>query len=890
MSQHYLEKLFSPSSIAVIGASERPNSVGMKVFKNLLQNNFEGELYAVNPKHNQVQGQPCYSSIKKIQKMIDLVIIATPAKTLPNIIVECGKKGIHTVLILSSGFSETGEKGKTLENSILNLAKQYKMRLMGPNCLGIMRPHIKMNATFDNNFAIPGKIALVSQSGALSAGILDWAMNKKIGFSTIASLGNNADINFADILDFLAFDSYTESILLYIEGIKNSRSFMSALRVAARMKPVIAIKAGKNKEGSRAALSHTGALIGSDEVFDAALRRAGAIRVLKIDDLFSASEILSSSKKVMGNRLLIITNGGGAGVMAADRASELNIELPILNNALTTELNKILPSQWSHQNPIDIIGDATPERYHAVLNICQKEPEIDAILSILVPVAMSKPTKVAKEIIKNSKKNPKILLNCWLGEKQVRSSWRLFAKHGIPYFDTPEKAVESFSYLTDYNRNQKLLMQVSDSVPAQYISETLKARTIIDSILSEGRSTLTTHESKKILKLFGIPVIDTIEADNALNAIKAANSIGYPVVMKINSPDILHKSAAGGVYLNINNEDEVRVSFEELINHIKTSYPNKSILGVTIEPEYSNNFDREVMVGVLRDIVFGPVICFGAGGTLVEVIKDKALALPPLNQFLARQLISKTQILQSGGKLTKVTENQLENIINILLRVSDMVCELPQIQEMDINPFILNETGMIAVDARIIVSQQSSSFITYSHMAIHPYPNHLSSTYQFSDKEIIIRPIRPEDAELEQDFTRKLSSESKYLRFMGHFRELSQAMLVRLTQIDYDREMALVAINQENLKQTIIGVGRYTINPDKESAEFSLVVADAWHKKGIGTVLLNSLTNIAKSKNLKTLIGMVFATNNVMIEFVKKLGFEISKSDDPTILIVTKKL
>lgn len=890
MSQHYLHKLFSPDSIAVIGASDRSNSVGMKVFKNLLQGNFKGELYAINPKHNQVQGQPCFSSVKKIKDPIDLAVIATRAETLPDIMVECGEKKIHTAIVLSSGFSEIGKEGKALEKAMLDAANHYQIHLVGPNCLGIMRPHIKMNATFDNNFALPGSVAFVSQSGALSAGILDWAMSQKIGFSAIVSLGNNADIDFGDVLDFLAFDAKTESILLYIEGVRRPRHFMSALRAAARMKPVIAIKAGKNCQGSRAALTHTGALIGSDDVFDAALRRAGAIRVLKIEDLFSASEILSSSKKVKGNRLIIITNGGGAGVMAADRANELNVNLSPLNNNIILRLNEVLPSQWSHQNPIDIIGDATPERYHAALEICKSEEDVDGILAILVPVAMSNPSKVAKQIIHDAGKDNRLILACWMGDKQVRSSWKLFAKHHIPYFDTPEKAVEAFSYLADYYHNQQLLMQVPAPLLLQFKPDITKARFIINSVLLQHRTLLTSYEAKEILKLFGIPVTETIEADTVEKAIEAAKTLGFPVVMKINSPDITHKSEVGGVFLNIRTENEVSDSFEKLMQRIKINRPTAKIIGITIESQYEDMFDREVMIGVIRDIVFGPVISFGAGGTLVEIIQDRALALPPLNYFIAQQLISKTRILKIGGKLRQLSASQLENITNILLAVSEMICELPHIQEMDINPLIINETGMIAVDARMVIAQQSNSDIPYSHLAIHPYPNYLTTSHQLFDKTITVRPIRPEDADLEQEFTQNLSSKSKYSRFMGHFSQLSPTMLVRFTQIDYDSEMALVAIDNENDKEKIIGVARYVTNPDKETAEFALVVADAWHKKGIGTTLMNALINIAKSKKLIALTGMVLAKNVAMLELTKHLGFKIINGEEPTIRIVTKEL
>lgn len=528
MGSHYLKKLFEPTSIAVIGATDRLHSIGMKVFKNLLQGNFSGKLYAINPKHTQVQGQPCFASIKKINQPIDLAVITTPAKTVTSIITECGEKDVRAAIVISAGFSETGREGKKLEQSILETAHRYQIRLIGPNCLGVMRPHIQMNATFDNNFALEGNLALVSQSGALCAGILDWAIQKKIGFSAMISLGNNADVDFGDVLDYLALDQQTQSILLYIEGIRNSRRFMSGLRACARMKPVIAIKAGRLSQGSRAALSHTGALIGDDDVFDVALRRAGAVRVMTIEELFSSAEILSSNCRTKGNRLCIITNGGGAGVMAADRASELNVRLPALHEKVTKQLDEVLPSHWSHQNPIDIIGDATPERYHATLNICSKIENVDGLLTILVPVAMSEPQKVAEQVILDANASDKPLLACWMGEKQVKSSWKLFASHKLPYFDTPEKAVEAFSYLADYQHNQQLLLQVPEPLSPQPKLDITRARLIIETVLEQQRKILTSIESKAVLEAFGIPVSQTIEALTPEKALAAAELLGFP--------------------------------------------------------------------------------------------------------------------------------------------------------------------------------------------------------------------------------------------------------------------------------------------------------------------------------------------------------------------------
>ncbi len=886
---HFLTNFFQPNSIAVIGASEKLNSVGMKVFKNLLEGQFAGQLYAINPKHVNVQNQPCFSSVKDVRAPIDLAIITTPNHTVEKIIKECGKKNIHAVVIISSGFSETGKEGKALEETILNIAQQNGVRLIGPNCLGIMNPHINMNATFDNNVALPDGIALISQSGAICAAILDWAANKKIGFSSITSLGNMSDVDFGDVLDYLAIDTKTKSILLYIEGIKKSRRFMSGLRAAARIKPVIAIKGGINQQGARAALSHTGAIIGDDDVFDAALKRAGVVRVATIDELFSAAQILSGNHvNIKGNRLIIITNGGGAGVMAADQAAKLHVLLPDLNKNTIEELNNVLPAQWSHHNPVDIIGDATPERYHAALNICSKE-EVDGILSILVPVAMSNPKQVAKQIIRDAKYSDKLILACWMGEKQVKSSWKLFEKNKLPCFDTPEKAVSAFSYLADYYYNQKLLVQIPKPFLSYSTPNTELANSIIELALAENRNILTATETKQILTSFLIPVSEAKQAKTKAEAVTLSKLIGFPLVMKINSPDITHKQEAQGVALNITSEQGVMETFDKLIHSAKQAYPYSHILGVTLEPMIKTPNDRELMIGIINDKVFGPVISFGAGGTLVEIYKDKALALPPLNQFLIKDLISKTKIAHALGKFRNLPPINMDALTDILLHVSEMICALPAIQEMDLNPIIVNDKNAIAVDARMIIKKVSSS-IPYYHMPIHPYPDYLLSSFNVENSKITLRPIRPEDAELIQTFIHSLSNQSKHYRFMENIKELSGDMLIRFTQIDYDKEMAMIASINQVENEKIIGIAQYLVNPDKNTAEFAIVIADPWQNKGVGSKLLGSLIKTAKSKNIKFLTGVVLSNNTGMLELARYHGFSIANGDDSTIKIIKKLL
>lgn len=889
MGTYYFDKLFNPTSIAVIGASDKPNSVGLRVFKNL--SNYSGKLYPVNPKHTEIQGQRAYASVNEINQPIDLAVITTPAQTVPTILRQCGEKGIHAAVIISAGFSEAGMEGKALEQSFLEMAHQYNIRIIGPNCLGIMRPSIQLNATFDNNMALAGNIALVSQSGAICAAILDWAIDKKIGFSSVVSLGNAADVDFGEIVDFLALDPKTKSILLYIEGVHDARRFMSGLRAAGRMKPVIVIKGGRFSQGSRAAHSHTGALVGDDDVFAAALGRAGAVRVLTIEQLFSAAEILSSNYRSKGNRLAIITNGGGAGVMAADRASELQVNLAALSDQTLTRLNAVLPSEWSHQNPVDIIGDAPPERYRAAIDICSQDDNIDGLLTILVPVAVSNPLKVAEEVIAEAKKIAKPLITNWMGEKHVRSAWELFSDNKIPNFKTPEEAVEAFSYLAEYHHNQQLLMQVPEPLSPQPTPDINAAKLIIESALAEKRDTLSTMESKAILQLFGIPTTKTIEVHSANEAATVAASLSFPIVMKINSPDITHKTDAGGVQLNIESAEIARETYDLLIKNAKAYKPDAVISGVTLERMYLNPNNRELLIGVIRDKVFGPVITFGAGGTLVEIIHDRAIALPPLNQLIAKNLIEKTRTSKLLGAFRNMPPANLEAITNILLRVSEMICELPSIQEMDINPLIANNIEAIAVDARIVVAPTVPSTTPYSHMAICPYPAQLVSTWKLPNgMDITIRPIRPEDAQIERDFISHLSPQAKYFRFMEHLQELTPSMLVRFTQIDYDREMALISTYQHDGAEVNIGVARYIINPDRVSCEFAIVVADEWQNKGLGTHLLSALMAAAKHHGVITMSGEIMTTNAAMLELVKYLGFTIANSEDERIKIVTKVL
>jgi acetyltransferase len=879
MKKHYLSKLFEPASIAVIGASNNLNAVGGQVLNNLVLSGFKGGLYPVNPKHDEVQGIKAYKSITDIDHPVELVVIATPAEAVPGIIKACGEHGVSAAIVISAGFAETGKKGKELQNEVVDIAKTYNIPLVGPNCLGMIRPKVGMNATFARSQARTGQLALVAQSGAICTALLDWADSEGFGFSAVASLGATADVGFGEVLDYLSVDPETKSILLYIEGISDARSFMSGLRVAARLKPIIVLKAGRNDVGSKAAVSHTGAMAGADHVFDSAIERAGAVRVQSVSELFSAARMLASGTRVEGSRLAIITNGGGPGVMAADRAQDIRINLAELSAETKTYLDTVLPPYWSHSNPIDILGDAPPERYRLATEAILKDKQVDGALVLLTPQAMTDPTGCAKAIIEARGKSKKPVLACWMGEKLVGEGRQLFSEAGIPHFRSPESSVEAFGYLACYRHNQKALLQTPGPLSEHKAPDVEGARLIIENALSERRSTLNISEAKAILRAFQIPCTPSINVSTAADALVAAESVGLPVAMKINSPEITHKSDVGGVRLNIREPKSVRAAFREMMDSVKAAQPNARIDGVTIEPMLSKPHARELIIGVSNDPVFGPIISFGTGGIAVEVYGDAHVALPPLNEYLSNRLINSTRAAKMLGKFRNLPPVNMPDLINTLQRVSEIVCELPEIDELDINPVLLDDHGLIAVDARITVRHPKSTTRDFGHMAIHPYPTELVSSWQLANgTDIAVRPIRPEDAEIEQAFVTNLSENSKYMRFMHSIEHLTPVMLARLTQIDYDTEMALIAVlNDGKPTAKAIGVVRYVTNPDHESCEFALTVADEWQNQGIGRELLKRLMTIAREKGINIMVGEVLRNNTRMLKMCESLGFHLSQ-------------
>ncbi|MBM9595730.1 bifunctional acetate--CoA ligase family protein/GNAT family N-acetyltransferase [Roseitranquillus sediminis] len=876
MGPHPLATLFDPTSIAVFGASDSA-SVGSQVFANLLAGGFEGDVVPINPKHSEVAGRRCPDRVSDVGRPIDLAVIATPATRVAKIIAECGKAGVRNAIILSAGFTETGAAGRRLQDEVTEAARRHGVRSLGPNCVGLVRPWNQMNASFLKVNPPPGNLALVSQSGALCSAIADWAGPNDVGLSALVSLGNAANIDFGDAIGFLARDPRTAAVLLYVEGVRDAASFVSALREAARIKPVVVLKAGRHAVSSAAVSTHTGAMVGGDEVFDAALERTGAVRAATIGQLFAAAEILAANKRAAGKRLCILTNGGGAGVLAADRAEDLRLHLEPPSPETVETLNRLLPPYWSHRNPVDILGDATPEVYAEALAACLKDPAYDGVLVLLTPQSMTDPSACAEAVVaaaEGARRKP--LLACWMGETSVLEARRLMSAQHIPDFRTPERAVEAFSYLARHAVHQRLSLEMPKPCRDLREPDLQAARAAIARALDDGRTMLTDHESKGIMSAFGVPVITTEGAASPDEAAVVAERIGYPVALKIASPQISHKSDVDGVELNLGDADEVRAAYSMLMERVRARRPDAELRGVTVEAMARMTDGRELLVGVKRDPVFGPAILFGAGGTEVEVFRDSAVALPPLTSVLAERLIERTRVSKLLGEFRNLRPANRAAVVDVLLKVADMVAELPEIEELDINPLLAHPAGAVVIDARIHVRRAEPGAGPYSHMAIAPYPRHLVRHDRLPDgREIVIRPIRPEDAESEQAFVHKLSDESRRFRFQHALRVLTPEMLVRFTQIDYRREMAFLAVTPEEGGEVQHGVSRFVVQPDGESAEFAVVVSDDSRNIGIGTQLMTALLETARSWGLSLVEGDILSDNGPMLALVSELGFDL---------------
>ena len=885
MGRHYLTSLFEPRSVALVGASERPDKVGGRLLENLVGGGFDGSLFAVNPRHRTVAGVACVPSVLELSGRVEMAVIATPAATVPGIVDECGRAGIKACVVISAGFKEAGPEGAALERDLLESARRHGVRLLGPNCLGLMRPPAGLNATFARGNALAGSMALVSQSGAVCTALLDWATPMGLGFSSVISLGGSSDLDFGEVIDYLAADPKTSHILLYIEGVRDGRRLVGSLRAAARSKPVIAMKVGRHPEGSRAAVSHTGAIVGRDDVFDALVRRTGIVRVRTAGEMVAAAFALSAGVHPPGERLAIVTNGGGPGVMAADRAAELGVPLARFGEGTLARLRAALPAHWSHGNPVDLIGDADAARYEAAVRACLADSGVDGVLAILTPQAMTDADAAAQAVLAAAGGSSKPVIACWMGEASVKQARARMRAAGMPTYRLPETAVEAFAYLAQFYRNQQTLLQAPPPLVHRDAPDIDAARAIVEHALSQGREVLGATESKRLLAAFRIPVAESHDAAGADEAAAAAQACGFPVVMKIRSPDITHKSDVGGVALGLADARAVRDAYEEMTRAVRARRPDARIDGVSVERMASSPHGRELMAGFATDEVFGPAITFGAGGIAVEVLRDRAIALPPLNHILVEEMIAGTRVgrmLQAFRHLPAVDRAALEDV---LLRVSEIACEFPEIVELDVNPLQADEHGALALDARVVLRRPRPGLARYGHLAIHPYPAELVQPIQLPGGErLTVRPIRPEDAAIETEFVDGLSDESRRLRFQSGIRHLTPGMLARFTQIDYDREMALIAVDESGGREREVAVARYIRLPDEKTCEFAIAVADDWHRRGLGTRLMQRLIEAARARGLETMIGWVLAGNAGMLEMVSRLGFAVAiEPGDPLV-------
>lgn len=873
-----LDKIFNPKRVAVIGASDRENSVGAKLLQNLIGVGFQGAIYPVNPFRTTVQGITAYPSILKIPWQVDLAIIATPAHTVPQIIEECGKAGVAGIVIISAGFRESGEEGEAIEKQIVACKNQYGMRIIGPNSLGIMRPKTKLNATFANKAALSGKIACISQSAALCSSVLDWASEANIGFSAVVSTGSMLDIDLGDLIDYFGTDAQTRSIVLYVESIKNARKFMSAARGFARAKPIVVVKAGRFHESAEATFSHTGALCGEDAVYDAAFRRAGIVRVDAISDLFNCAEALALQPNPRGPNLTIITNAGGPGIIAIDSLISKGGKLSALGAETVQALKSVLPSYCSIINPIDVLEESTPDRFKKVLEICLKDPNSDGFLVVYTPQGAAEPLAVAEIVVELSKTTTKPILTSLLGEDGCRTARRILQKNGVPSFPTPEQAVSTFVYMHSYTQNLELLYQTPEELPIEFSIPTF-LKEVLKRAYDEERQVLSQPESLQFLDAYKIPTIKTAIAKTSDEAEVLASELGYPVVMKALSPQMTHKSKAEGVILNVWSSAEVKTFFDNLAETVRNFSPNAVFQGVAIQPMIRKR-GYELLIGSKRDCHFGSVIMFGMGGVTAELSKDVCIGFPPLNQALAKRLMEKTAIYKHLESSEFV--RNLKCLEEILTKFSQLVIDFPEIKEIDVNPLIFDGNSAVAVDARIITDPEkiSQGVQPHEHLVIAPYPQKYINQWNLKDgTSVILRPIKPEDEVLMDELFKSLSEETLRFRFFQIIKDVTHEMLTRYCNLDYDREIAIVAETQKD-KKRIMGVARIILEPGKRQGEFAVVVGDEWQGLGLGSKLLDDIIEISKDVGLETIYGYVIASNYRMVHLCTKRGFEMQPVDE----------
>jgi acetyltransferase len=884
-----LDSIFRPKRIAIIGLSNDPNSVGSLTLKNLVGGGFQGVVYPINPNREAVMGIPCYPNIESLPKKPDLAVIMTAAKQVPEIIVNCGKAGINGVIVMSAGFKESGEKGKLLEVKLKKQIDKFPdMRVIGPNCLGVIVPKAKLNLSFANGMPRQGKVAFISQSGALCASVLDWADDTKIGFSYFISIGNAVDVTFGDLIDYLGQDTNTKSIILYVESLANARSFMSAARAFARKKPIIVYKSGRFPESAAVAASHTGALASEDAIYDAVFRRAGLARVYDIGNIFDITDLVGRKRIPKATGLAIVTNAGGPGVMATDTIISLGGRLEPLSEETMSKLNQLLPPYWSHGNPIDVLGDATPKRVSQAISIVLNDKYIDAVLIILTPQAMTNPTAIAEAIVEISAQTSKFIMAAWLGGTSMQKGLDILTSAEIPVYNTPEQAMRSFMTMTQYMKNLELLYETPKDVPVafNYDRESLREK-YIGRIFRKSK-VLSEDDSKLLINDYGISTTHPELALTEDDAVDIANRKGYPVVLKISSPDITYKSEVGGVALNLETEEIVRATYKNMLETIGAKVPDANIIGITVQKMINRKDDIEMIIGIKKDSLFGTIMLVGMGGTSAELFNDKRLEFPPLNEQLARQMLKSLQIypLLEGYRGSK--PKNIDKLIEVLIRISYLAADYPEIEELDINPLIVTSEDVIALDARIVVDNDSPSKANadYSHLILRPYPERLRKMSKLKDRtDVLLRPIKPEDESLWLEMLGSCSKESIYHRFRYDFHFNSHEVATQFCYIDYDREMGIVAeIDYEDRKR-LIGVGRLIADPDVVNAEYAVLVADDWQHNELGYILTQYCVEIAGIAGIKRVSAETTKDNKAMISVFKKLNFKVHFNDDTTVTV-----
>jgi acetyltransferase len=872
MSGHNLKYLLSPDSVAVVGGSDREGSVGATVMRNLLAGGFSGPVWPVNPRHATVAGVRAYASAGQLPATPDLAVICTPAPGVPGIVAQLGARGCRAAIVLGAGFERAGADGVTPGAAMLRAARSCGLRILGPNCIGLLVPGIGLNASFVHLPTVrAGNIAFLAQSGALTSAMLDWAQASGVGFSHCISLGNAADVDFGDLLDYLGRDRATRAILLYIESITGARKFLSAARAAARNKPVIAVKAGRTGEAARAATTHSGALAGVDAVYEAALRRAGVLRVRTTRQLFEAAAILAQAKPYAGPRLAIVSNGGGPAVLATDALIEGGGELARLAPETFAALDALLSGGWSRANPVDIVGDARPERYVGALGPLLRDPGVDALLLIHAPTALASTAAVAAACVPLLAQAPRPAFACWLGAEGVRAA-ALPAAAAVPAYATPEEAVEAFLHLSRYAQLQSLLLQTPPSRPEGAEPDRARARDIVSATLAQGRTLLTEPESKELLAAYGIPVVAARIVPDTAALAAAAAGIGYPVALKILSPDISHKSDVGGVALDIPGPGELERAAQTMLARVRSQWPQARLAGFTVQQMIRRAGAHELLAGIGDDPTFGPVILFGRGGTAVEVIADRALALPPLNSVLARELISRTRVARLLAGARGVAAIDMAALESALVSLAQLASEVAGIGELDINPLLADEHGVIALDARVRLVPDTAS--AAARLAIRAYPSELEERIAHRGRSLMLRPIRPEDTARHRQFLSRVSSGDLYTRFFSRVRELPDSDLAHFTQIDYDREMAFIAVAAAGAEAgEILGVARACADPDNTAAEFAVLVRSDLKGQGLGSLLMRKLIRYCRERGTRELWGSVLAENAAMLHLARSLGF-----------------